>query len=366
MIKNRQKRLIEELQLKNIDLAFILSPIHISYYTSFLSDPHERFFALIVDANENKTYLFVPQLDYEKGKDVAEVDAIIPISDTENGYEIVKRTFQSSINSIAIEKNIMTVNQLEHLKQVFEGATIQRIETFIANERLNKSRAEIEHVKKAIHITEEGIKHIINFVKVGMTEIEVKMELEFYLQSIGAEHMAFDSLVLSGPNSALPHGVSGTRKIEHGDFLLFDFGVSVNGYHSDTTRTFIVGTGTEEQQKIYETVRAANERAIEAIQVGKPIKLLDIAAREHISNEGYGEYFTHRVGHGLGLEIHEEPSIHGQNELQMTNGMLFTIEPGIYIPEVGGVRIEDDVYINEDGKAEVLTTFTKELTYIEG
>lgn len=366
MIENRQKRLIEALHQREMDLAFILSPIHINYYTGFLSDPHERFFVLIVDAINEKTTMFVPQLDFNKGKAVAKVDTIIPISDTENGYDIVKKHFGQSIKKIGIEKDMMTVFQLEQLQQVFSGAKTDSIEQFIAKERLNKRREEINEVKRAVEITEKGIEHIVSFVKIGMTEMEVKRELEFYLQSIGADQMAFDSLVLSGPNSALPHGVSGNRKIEYGDFLLFDLGVTKNGYHADTTRTFIVGEGTEEQHNIYETVKEANKKALEAIAVGKPLKQLDIAARDHITANGYGDYFTHRVGHGLGLEIHEEPSIHGENEQPMTKGMLFTIEPGIYIPEIGGVRIEDDVYINEHGEVEILTQFTKQLTYIKG
>lgn len=366
MIIQRQQCLERQLQQMNCDIAFILSPVHIHYYTGFNSDPHERFFAYIYDTKEGKSYLFLPELDYEAAKQVAKVDEMIAISDTEDGYEIVKKTVHSEIKSLAVEKDIMTIGQLEQIESLYNNVQIESIESFIAQERLHKTAAEIKHVKKAIEITEQGLTHIVDFVKIGMTEMEVKMELEFYLQSLGAEQMAFDTLVLSGKNSALPHGVSGLGKIQDGDFLLFDFGVTVDGYHSDITRTFIVGNGTEEQKAIYETVKEANLRAIDAVEVNEEVKAVDLAARNHIETKSYGDYFIHRTGHGLGLEVHEEPSIHAKNKERLKEGMLFTIEPGIYLPNIGGVRIEDDIYITEAGDVEVLTTFSKELFYIKG
>lgn len=366
MITGRQQALKKQLQEMKSDMSFILSPVHIHYYTGFKGQPHERFFAYLYNSQAGTSYLFLPELDYEAAKQVAQVDQLIPISDTEDGYEIVKETLPSEIKSLAIEKNIMTIEQLERIKALYKDVKIQSIERFIAQERLYKTRAEIEHVKKAIEITEQGLEHIVNFVKIGMTEMEIKMELEFHLQALGAEQMAFDTLVLSGENAALPHGVSGLRKVEASDFLLFDFGVTVNGYHSDITRTFIVGSGNDEQKEIYEAVKEANRKAIEAVKVGEEIKVIDLAARNHIASKSYGDYFIHRTGHGLGLEVHEEPSIHAENKNQIKPGILFTIEPGVYLPNVGGVRIEDDIYINEAGKVEVLTTFSKELMYIKG
>lgn len=366
MIKSRQKQLIDDLKSKNIDMALVTSPIHIFYLTGFHSDPHERFYALMIDVEENNSYLFLPELDYDKSKTKAQVDEVISIKDTDHGFTVVKETIRPSVHTFGIEKNVMTLHQFEDLSKVFPNVSFKQIEDLLFTMRLYKSEAEIEHVKDAIRITEKGLDHITKFVKIGMSEVETKMELEFYLQSLGAEKMAFETTVLSGPNSALPHGVSGLRKVCEGDFLLFDFGVTVHGYHSDITRTFIISNGTEEQKKIYETVKEANERAIKAVELGKPLKQIDLAARDYIASRGYGQYFTHRIGHGLGIEVHEAPSIHDQNEMKIEKGMLFTIEPGIYIPNVGGVRIEDDIYINEQGKIEVLTSYPKELIYIDG
>lgn len=366
MIEKRRAELMGKLEDAAIDFALVTSPVHIFYLTGFASDPHERFFALLLDVYHKTTHLFLPELDYEKSRQTAEVDNIIPIKDTEHGFTVVRRTVDSQACVFGIEKNVMTLRQFEELKAVYPNSSFPAIDDLLQTMRLKKSSGEIEQVKQAVALTEKGLNHIKNFVKIGMTEIEVKMELEYHLHAIGAEKMAFETTVLTGANASLPHGTSGLRKIKAGDFLLFDFGVTVNGYHSDITRTFLVNQGTKEQIAMYETVKEANERAIRAVKVGRPLKEIDLAARNFIAQKGYGNYFTHRIGHGLGLEVHEPPSLHEQNDMPVQKGMLFTIEPGIYIPDLGGVRIEDDVYVNEAGEIEVLTTYPKELQYIEG
>src|SRR5699024_518790 len=179
MYEKRYGRLNDVLQEMNCEWAFIVSPVHIHYYSGFQSDPHERFFALLFDTNKNRTYLFLPELDYEKAKLRANVDDIIPVSDTDDGYEVVKQTIGTDVKSVAIEKNVMTVFNLEQLRSTFSNIKIESIDSFIAKERMRKSMAEIEQTIKAIEITEQGLAHIVNFVQVGMTEIEIKMELEF-------------------------------------------------------------------------------------------------------------------------------------------------------------------------------------------
>ena len=366
MYRERKQALRNRLRQERDAMAFIVSPVHIHYYTGFKSEPHERFFAFIYDAKQEKTYLFLPTLDYEKAKEIAQVDELVPVSDTDDGYEVLKKVVNVDFVSLAIEKSILTVYDLEQLKAIFKNVNIIGIDEFIANERLRKSAEEISNVRKAIDITEQGLSYIVDFVKIGMTESEIKMELEFYLQSLGAEQMAFDTLVLTGENSALPHGISGLNKVEQGHFLLFDFGVTVNGYHSDITRTFIIGEGSQRQVEIYEAVKQANEQAIAAAVVGQALKNIDLAARKEIESASYGEYFIHRTGHGLGLEVHEAPSIHSENNQILKEGMLFTVEPGIYLPSLGGVRIEDDIYVDESGKVNVLSSYPKDLTYIKG
>ncbi|MEI3606350.1 Xaa-Pro peptidase family protein [Pseudogracilibacillus sp. SE30717A] len=365
MYKSRQKQLMSYIQNElKVDGIILMSPNNIYYYTGFHAEPHERFFALFVHAETEKTILFLPTLDKDAGENFAVTDKIVSISDTENAFEKFSKTVGTSLSSFAIEKSVVTVQQYELLTALYPHAQFENIEPYIERKRIRKSPEEVEYVKKAIQITEKGLVNTLELIQPGMTELQIKAELEYQLMQLGPSGIAFDTIVLSGENSALPHGVPGSRKVQRGDFLLFDFGVTVNGYHSDLTRTFIVGEGSLEQMNIYETVCRANEKAIDTIEVGKPLKEIDLAAREYINAKHYGEYFTHRIGHGLGLDVHEQPSIHSGNETLIEPGMLFTVEPGIYVPEVGGVRIEDNVYINDEGEVIVLSSFRKALTYI--
>jgi Xaa-Pro dipeptidase len=229
--------------------------------------------------------------------------------------------------------------------------------------RLQKTPEEVVRMKRAVEVVEAVLRAGLEKVKVGVTEIEIVAELEYQMKRLGAQGPAFSTMVLAGEKSALPHGKPGDRKIQAGELLLFDLGVYVDGYASDITRTFAVGELDTKQREIYETVLAANLAAIDAVKPGVTLASLDKAARDLIASRGYGDYFIHRLGHGLGMDVHEYPSVHGQNMDTLVEGMVFTIEPGVYVPGTGGVRIEDDVLVTADG-VEVLTTFPKELTVI--
>ncbi|MNV63189.1 putative peptidase [compost metagenome] len=201
-------------------------------------------------------------------------------------------------------------------------------------------------------------------VKEGVSEIELVAELDYLMKKLGASGPSFDTMVLSGPNTALPHGVPGSRKIAPGDLVMFDLGVFANSYASDITRTIAFGEEPSAELKtIYEAVLAANEAGIAAAKAGASYGSVDQAARAVIEEAGYGEYFVHRVGHGLGMDTHEYPSLHGLNEDIMEAGNVFTVEPGIYVPGLGGVRIEDDILVTETG-ARTLTSFPKGWTVL--
>src|SRR5699024_9698346 len=223
MFVKRQKQLIDyvETTLK-ADVTLIMSPIHIYYYTGFLSNPHERFFALYVDAKRRKTTLFLPELDEEAANQVAIVDELRPVSDSENPYTVLKNTIKNKIYTTAIEKSYVSVLRWERLKEVYPNSLFVDVEPYIHGERAKKSKEEIEYVKKAIDITEKGLHHTIEALTPGITELQVKAELEYQLTILGADGLAFDSLVLSGENTAFPHGASGNRRIEVGDLLLCD------------------------------------------------------------------------------------------------------------------------------------------------
>lgn len=248
------------------------------------------------------------------------------------------------------------------LQATFPETSYLDIQPMINKKRLKKSRNEIKYLQDAVDIIEKVLASGIKKVKVGMTESELAAELEFLMKKFGAVGPSFSTIVLAGEKAALPHGTPGDRALQRGDFLLFDFGVITReGYCSDITRTFVIGEASEKQKEIYNIVLESNQAGIHSVKAGRALKNFDIAARKVIVGSGYGNYFNNRVGHGLGIEVHEEPSIHENNEQTAESGLFFTIEPGIYIPDYGGVRIEDEVYINEEGKAEVLTSFPREL-----
>lgn len=357
----RLQGLQEYLKKEEIDIGMITLPANVFYYTGFDSDPHERFLALIVDNRTDTYHLFVPALDYDMAKDGSEVKNITPISDNENPFAVLKETLGGNPSTFGFEMKEVSVFQHNHLKEVFPEANFVDIQPEVNAQRLKKSRAEIELAQQAVDIIEKVLADGIKKVYIGMTESELTAELEYLMRVHGADGPSFSTIVLSGEKAALPHGSPGSRKLQKGDFLLIDFGVIKDGYCSDITRTFVIGEASEKQKEIYDIVLQSNQAGIDAVKAGSPLQTFDIAAREVIEQAGYGEYFHNRVGHGLGIEVHEEPSVHSENKDIAEKGLLFTIEPGIYIPEYGGVRIEDEVYINENGEVEVLTSFPKEL-----
>jgi len=229
--------------------------------------------------------------------------------------------------------------------------------------RLIKSAEEVARIRHAVRLVEQALSESLKKVKPGVTEMEIVAELEYQMKRLGADGPSFDTMVLAGEKSALPHGTPGSRQVREGDLLLFDLGVAADGYVSDITRTFAIGEISAQLREIYETVLAANEAAIAEVRPGVTLAHLDQTARRVIEEKGYGPYFMHRLGHGLGMDVHEYPSVHGQNQDVLRPGMVFTIEPGIYLPGVGGVRIEDDVLVTDSG-CDVLTQFPKQLTVI--
>ena len=225
-----------------------------------------------------------------------------------------------------------------------------------------KSPGEIALLKQAARIADDALSRLVDEIRVGMSEAEIALRLEWLIrETSGAEHIAFELNVSTGPNTALNHynAFLDPQPLRPGDLLLFDFGASVGGYRSDNTRTFSVGSPTEETLRIYELVLRANVAAIEAAAAGQTGVSVDAVAREIIDTEGHGAHFGHGLGHGIGLEVHESPSLSPRSEDTLEPGMAVTIEPGVYIPGFGGVRIEDDVIITASG-CDTITGFPKD------
>lgn len=360
----RVETLTESLKDRQMDLMVITDPVNIFYFTGFYADPHERYMSLVLDTEKKESYLFVPALDKDAAE-AATVDNIIPISDEEIPFEILSLNLPKDIKSVGIEMNVMTVAHQNGLNTIFDHPEFTDIQTGINALRIYKSREEVGGLKEAVDIIEKVLEDGLKTIKKGMTEAELVAEFEYLMKKHGSAGPSFSTMVLAGEKAALPHGKPDDRKLGKGDFLLIDFGViTYDRYCSDITRTFVIGEADDKQKEIYDIVKRSTQAGVDAVKAGVPLKEFDIAARSVIQESGYGEYFNNRVGHGLGIEVHEAPSIHHLNDDIAQKGMVFTIEPGIYIPGYGGVRIEEEVYINENGEAEVLTSFPRDLKEI--
>jgi Xaa-Pro dipeptidase len=237
-------------------------------------------------------------------------------------------------------------------------------ETVLNPLRLHKSGLELVSHREAVQVCEASLEEVVSNLSSGESEKQICSRLTSTILKHGGESTPIEPLVLSGPNSGSPHGRSGKRQVVPGDILLFDFVTTVNGYYADITRTFMVGREPDEQMRsVYNAVKSANAAGRAAVRPGVPCQEVDRAARQVLVNAGFGPYFTHRTGHGLGLDVHEAPGIVEGNEMRLEEGMVFTIEPGCYIEGWGGIRIEDNVVVTKTG-CECLTTFDRELRII--
>ncbi|MCD9021129.1 M24 family metallopeptidase [Cohnella silvisoli] len=360
-MNERLQKLYAYMDQFNLDAVLITLPKHVYYLTGFSSEPHERFLGLILPKGD-EPFLLVPALDTEAAKAESTVSRIYTHTDTENPYEVLKRCLQGTVTRLGVEKSHLTMQRYEALSETLKAEQYVDVETPLTNMRAIKSTDEIARLKNAARLVEQVLRDGLKHVKAGVTEMEIAAELEYAMKKAGVGP-AFATTVLSGEKSALPHGATGNRQIQTGDMLLFDMGVAAEGYLSDITRTFAIGDISDKMKEIYETVLEANLRGIAALRPDAVLADVDYAARQCIAGRGYGAYFTHRVGHGLGIEVHEYPSVHGDNRDLLREGMVITIEPGIYLPGIGGVRIEDDVLVTSTG-SETLTTFPKQLTVI--
>ncbi|WNS74192.1 Xaa-Pro peptidase family protein [Bacillus sp. DTU_2020_1000418_1_SI_GHA_SEK_038] len=286
------------------------------------------------------------------------------------GYKIVKHTGsipvevaqqakKLGIKKLGFEQDHLTFSAYKAYEQAVDGELVP-VSGEIEKLRLIKSEAEIKILKAAADIADAAYKHILEFIRPGITELDVSNELEFFMRKAGAASSSFDIIVASGYRSALPHGRASDKVIEKGDFVTLDFGAYYNGYISDITRTLAVGEPDAKLKEIYDIVLQAQLRGMNGIKPGMSGKEADALTRDYITEKGYGENFGHSTGHGIGLEVHEGPTLSFKSDIILEPGMVVTVEPGIYIPGLGGVRIEDDTVITKDHN-ESLTHSTKEL-----
>ncbi len=348
----RVKNVQDKLSKYNIDALLVTNMFNVRYLANFTGTTG------LVVITKDEAY-FVTDFRYtEQAAEEAKGFTIVknegPIFE-----EVAKIVQEDKIENLGFEQENITYAVYNQINDIIPCELVP-VTGLVEKLREVKTEDEINIIKEAINITEKAYDYILGFVKPGKTEIEVANELDFYMRNEGATSVSFDTIVASGVRSAMPHGVASDKVIEEGDMVTIDFGCYYKGYVSDMTRTFAVGDPGEQMKEIYEIVYQANKKVNEVAKAGMTGAELDAIARDYIAEKGYGPQFGHTLGHGIGLEVHEGPSLSFRNEDKLVVNNIVTNEPGIYVPGLGGVRIEDDLVIKEDG-AEILMTTPKEL-----
>ena len=313
---------------------------------------------VLVTANES-WYYTDPRYIEAAEEQIEHAHVSLPEKGMNYRITIEKLAQEHGLKTIGFEEDYMMVSAHQQWTKAL-SAELKPASALLESLRAVKDEEEMAAMRAAQAIAEQALGETVKSLKVGMTEKEIAALLEYNMLRLGAEKKSFDTIIASGPNSSKPHAVPGERKIQNGDFVTIDFGCVVNGYCSDTTRTFVVGEPTDEMRKVYDIVLQAQLAGIAAAKGGATGKEVDGAARKVIEDAGYGEYFCHSLGHSLGIEIHESPNFNQSNDKPVPVGAVLSVEPGIYLPGKFGVRIEDVVILTEDG-CENITKYPKEL-----
>jgi Xaa-Pro aminopeptidase len=355
--KRRQAALLSQLSESRVDGLLVTSLANIRYLTGF-SGSSALLMVTQRDAILITDFRYQTQVADEVG------DAAQVVIDSESLWNSLwKQLARAGIAVIGFESAYLTVRDYQRIEEGGSRWQWRPLEDMVESLRVRKDKDELDNIAAAAKIATTALASIIKSVKAGMTEFQVAALLEKSLRDAGSEGFPFATIVASGARSALPHARTSSRQIASGEFLLIDFGAIHNGYCADVTRTFMIGSAGHKEREVYGIVRAANELAAAGIRAGMKGKEADAIARTHIEKAGYGEHFGHGLGHGIGLEVHEAPRLSRTVEGTVPPNSVVTVEPGIYIPGWGGVRIEDDVYLSSDGPR-VLTPYTRDLVEI--
>ena len=346
----RLANLYEKLSAEEVDAILISKAINVSYFSGFRGDSA----ALLVGKNFRKLVTDGRYLEQAR----REAKNFQVVEQTEGLYKKISEEL-AGCKKVGIEGLDMTVAKHDYLVKEIKGVELKSVE--LDNLRQVKDAAEIACIKKACDISDRAFEKILDFIKPEVSEVEVAAELEYYMRKFGSERTAFDTIVASGWRGSLPHGTATAKKICAGELVTIDFGAIYNGYCSDITRTICVGKASAEQKKIYNAVLAAQIYGLEVITAGKSGKDIDAAVRKNLEDAGFGKNFVHGLGHGVGLEIHEEPRLSKLSKTEsLLPNMIVTDEPGVYVENFGGVRIEDTVLVTS-GAAQPLTRSPKNL-----
>ena len=335
-----------------IDGLLITSPYNRRYLTNFTGSSG------VVLISMDKAYFIT---DFRYTEQATEQVKSYEVVEYSNSLikEVTEKVKEMGIQKLGFEQDHMPYATWKTYQEAV-SAELVPVSNLVEKMRLIKDEKEIAIIKEAADIADLAFKHILDYIRPGVTELDISNELEFFMRKCGATSSSFDIIVASGTRSALPHGVATEKVIEKGDFVTLDYGALYKGYVSDITRTVAVGEPSSQLKEIYEITLEAQLKAVEQIKPDMTGREADAIARDIIAQNGYGENFGHSLGHGIGLEVHEGPGLSVRSETKLEPGMVVTVEPGIYLPGIGGVRIEDDIVITENGN-ERLTHSTKEL-----
>lgn len=366
-MNSRIDRLYETLEKEKLDAIIITDGYNVHYLSGY-----KGHCGIMLITNTKKIILTDSRYTEQVSIEASEFDCVdIGLE----GYskkiaEIFANIFENKEQlRIGFENEEISFKQYFAIKKNLDTALNNKYELVALDNKIDKLRVikdetELSRIKKAEEIGDKAFSHILEFIKPGITEKRIALELEYTMKSLGAAGLSFDTIAASGPNSSLPHAVPTERKLQSGDFLTMDFGCIYDGYCSDMTRTVFIGDNiSSEQQKVYDTVLNAQLEALKLIRPGAKCSDVDARAREIIGAEGYGDYFGHGLGHSVGLFIHEEPRCSRKCDTILEPGMMMTCEPGIYLPGKFGVRIEDLVVVTEDGY-ENFASSPKELIFL--
>ncbi len=354
----RINKALELMSKLHLDAVIIRDVTTIRYLTGFTGDSSlfyldNRKGVLITDGRytqqaQNEMKLF-KVLEYN------------PVNEASIWAAAARLAVEAQVNALGFDGAYYSYNDYVTLSGLLGEIHMESID--LSSIRMIKDKKELDCLLKAAGIADEAFIKLLAEIKPGCTEIDLAARLEYYMRALGSEKTSFDTIVASGARSALPHGRASDKTVEVGDFITFDFGAVYKGYHSDMTRTVLLGMANSWHKEIYTIVEEAQLKGMKAAQAGMTGRELDDIVRRVIQDCGYGDYYVHGTGHGVGLEIHELPNINKRGSIVLETGMIFTIEPGIYIPGKGGVRIEDTVVLTEEG-ARALNGVKKQLIEI--
>lgn len=344
---SRADRLIETVKLKAGEAIIIHNPSNMYYLSGYRGEG----ILLITD----KKRAIITDFRYvEQAQSESPTWDVKSISTGISHMKLAKEE-AGDAKKVYIEYERVTVKQYKELESLFEGVELLPLNNAPEKLRSIKDEGEIKLMEQACKISSEAFDYIITYIKEGLSEIEIKLALENKMYALGAEGLAFNSIVASGENGSLPHAIPSDRKVKKGDLITLDFGAKYKGYSADMTRTVALGKPTDKMAEIYSIVQEAQETCQNALAPGKVCKDIDAMARDIIGSRGYGDNFGHGLGHGIGIDVHEEPRLSPVCDELLKPGIVITVEPGIYLPGIGGVRIENSCLITENGARSLIT-----------